>query len=82
MSHENDINHRRISGLGLFLSNSQLGEPSQDETTRDYEPTVSVKDYERPFFCKICQIDCKSDGALESHLKGDFFSVPFLVKYF
>ena len=39
-------------------------------TSQDYEPTVSVKDYARPFFCKVCHIDCNSDDALEAHLNG------------
>ena len=39
-------------------------------SSQDYEPSVSVKDYARPFFCKVCHIDCTSDSALEAHLIG------------
>ena len=65
--HENDHEHRRIAGVGVFLTQ---GVSASRATSQDYEPTVSVKDYARPFFCKVCHIDCTSDNALEAHLIG------------
>ena len=65
--HEHDHEHRRIAGVGVFLAQ---GVSASRATSQDYEPTISVKDYARPFFCKVCHIDCTSDNALEAHLIG------------
>ncbi len=76
MAHENDIQHRKMSGLGIFLANnaSTITEnttpsPSSSQT-QDYESTSCIKDYKNPFMCKVCQIDCNSDTALSAHLVG------------
>ena len=72
---ENDHNHRKLAGLGLFLSQGVINPepkpaPKKQVPVKHYEPTTSVKDYARPFFCKTCHIDCTSDSALEAHLNG------------
>ena len=38
--HENDHEHRRIAGVGVFLTQ---GVSASRATSQDYEPTVSVK---------------------------------------
>ena len=70
MNHENDHDHRKMAGVGMFLSQGVSTTSTSYSQDLDYEPTVSVKDYARPFFCKVCHIDCNSDDALEAHLNG------------
>ena len=35
-----------------------------------FNPAQSVKDYNQPFYCKICHVDCNSDVMLENHVNG------------
>ena len=68
---EKDHEHRKNTGVGMFL-NQAASSSSSSHTWRvqNYEKTISVKDYDQPFYCKTCHIECNSDAALESHLNG------------
>ena len=62
---DKDHEHRKMAGVGTFLSES-----SQSVQVQNYEKAISTKDYSRPYYCKVCHIDCSSDCSLQSHLEG------------
>ena len=64
-----DHEHRKLAGVGAFLSEaSQSGQATVQ--VQNYEKAISTKDYSRPFYCKVCHIDCGSEIPLQSHLEG------------
>ena len=73
--HENDKLQKQYSGVGSLIFKSLLDQIPDDPKSSasqpsGYENATSVKDYDYPFYCKVCQKECNSEDMLENHLKG------------
>ena len=64
---EREALQKQYSGIGMLLNTADNNSRS---VYQSYEPALSQKDYDNPYFCKVCHVTCNSDDSYEMHLKG------------